>query len=129
MRNQFIACFTLLFVLQSCSVLTDINTQSQSVDTDLGPSNNAPTSVINAEGTLATDAGNILDIPATNATKSGQFSSDVLYMLLTAEMAASRQQFSVTLKPPVMLALLLELPDSRNILGTAGRHSTWVSFG
>ena len=101
MRNQFIACFTLLFALQSCSVLTDINTQLQSVDTDLEPSNNAPTSVINAEGPLATDTGNI---PATNAAKSGQFSSDVLYMLLTAEMAASRQQFNVTLKQYVKAA-------------------------
>jgi hypothetical protein len=32
MRNQFIACFTLLFALQSCSVLTDINAQSKSTE-------------------------------------------------------------------------------------------------
>jgi tetratricopeptide (TPR) repeat protein len=100
MRNQFIACFTLLFALQSCSVLTDINTQSHSIDSD----NSAPASVNNTEDPLATDTAETLDIAVTTSPEFGQFSSDVLYTLLTAEIAASRQQYNVTLSKYVEAA-------------------------
>jgi tetratricopeptide (TPR) repeat protein len=104
MRNQFIACFTLLFALQSCSVLTDINAQSKSTedkstlngkqtkDTD----NNTPASPTNSEN-LTTNSAKRINEPAATAPESGQFSSEVLYTLLTAEIAASRQQYNITL--------------------------------
>ena len=100
MRNQFIACFTLLFALQSCSVLTDINTQSHSIDSD----NSAPANVSTIEDSLATDTAEILDIAVTTNPEFSPFSSDVLYTLLTAEIAASRQQYSVTLSKYVEAA-------------------------
>ena len=100
MRNQFIACFTLLFALQSCSVLTDINTQSHSIDSD----NSAPANVSTIEDSLANDTAEILDIAVTTNPEFSPFSSDVLYTLLTAEIAASRQQYSVTLSKYVEAA-------------------------
>ncbi len=70
MRNQFIACFTLLFALQSCSVLTDINNQSHSIDSD----NSVPASVNSIKDSLTTVAAETLDLPATAGPEFAQFS-------------------------------------------------------
>jgi len=86
MRNQFLACLTLLFALQSCSVLTTLDTPSQSVEP------------------LAAGANKTLDLLSTPSDSFGQFSSDVLYMLLTAEIAASRQRYDITLEQYIKAA-------------------------
>jgi tetratricopeptide (TPR) repeat protein len=118
MRNQFIACFTLLFALQSCSVLTDINTQPHSIDSD----NGAPTSVNNTEDPLATDTAETLNIAVTTSPEFGQFSSDVLYTLLTAEIAASRQQYNVTLSKYV------EAANTTSDLGVIARATRLAQY-
>jgi tetratricopeptide (TPR) repeat protein len=113
MRHQLIACFTLLFALQSCSMLTDLKDQSkgnednnalsnkQTSDSKNNTPDNSPstsTDTSNSNKDLkVTNSPETDEEPATPATATGQFSSDILYTLLTAEIAASRQQYGITL--------------------------------
>lgn len=97
MRNQFIACFTLLFALQSCSVLTDINAQSKSTEDKSTLSGKQTNDTENNTLGSPSNNDNLTTNAAATAPEFGQFSSEALYTLLTAEIAASRQQYNITL--------------------------------
>ena len=100
MRSQFIVCFTLLFVLQSCSVLT--NKQAQSDDR---PNSDTPHKITTTPAnTTATPQTQANTNKSDTQVEEGQFSSEVLYTLLTAEIAGSRQQYGITLKQYIKAA-------------------------
>lgn len=118
MINQFIACFTLLFALQSCSVLTDLNDQSKGAE-DKGALKDKQT--IDTDK-LVTNGANNLDLPATAASEFGQFPSDILYTLLTAEIAAARLQYNITLEQYIKAA---NLTGDLAIISRAARLSQY----
>jgi tetratricopeptide (TPR) repeat protein len=122
MKHQFIACFTLLFALQSCSILTDVNDPSN-VTKDGNELSDNPTTDIE-QNTLdnSSNPPNNNDEQVTSSADAGQFSKDVLFTLLSAEIAASRQQYGITLSQYVKAA------DATGDLGIISRAARLAQY-
>jgi len=97
MKSQFIVCFTVALVLQSCGVLT--NKQAQS-DNKPHPDT--------LQNTTPPAAAPQHQASTNTPPEAGQFSREALYSLLTAEIAGARQQYNITLKQYVKAANMTE---------------------
>lgn len=103
MKSQFIVCFTVLLALQSCGVLTQKQAQPDNkANPDTRQETTPPATTPNTKA---------VPQPQTNTNtppETGQFSREVLYTLLTAEIAGARQQYDITLKQYVKAANITE---------------------
>ncbi len=102
MRSQFFVCFTLLFILQSCGVLTSEQAQPDNRPNPDTANEIAPTSPA-TNTAIAPKVEPVTTEPDTTL-ETEQFSREVLYSLLTAEIAGARQQYNITLRQYIKAA-------------------------